>query len=338
MKKYIAARLVFAFIIVCAGYAAALAFLWRAALADGTGYAVCLCLTVLLAALLLLFYALIYAPYKEIERILGIFSKGYSANIAGRLKWQLSPGTEKITEKFENLLTSDATVGLSKQQAQLLAMQNQINPHFLYNTLDGIRGEALSEGHESIAKMTETLSQFFRYTISNLETLVTLDDELSNVRNYYSIQRYRFGERIDMSVVFDDEGDRELLLSAKMPKLILQPVFENAIIHGIEEISETGMIVIRCQYTGKRMILTISDNGVGMAPERLRELNDRISNIYDNFERKNAGTGGIALANVNNRIKLLFGEDYGVHIFSEKGHGTDVEITLPYLTHYEGLS
>ena len=121
-----------------------------------------------------------------------------------------------------------------------------------------------------------------------------------------------------------------------MPKLILQPIVENAIIHGIEGITGTGRIVILCQFTGKRLILTVSDNGVGMTPEKLRELNDSLSNIYDRFERDDIG--GIALSNVNNRIRLLFGEDYGLNILSGKGTGTDVEITLPYVTRYEGLA
>jgi two-component system sensor histidine kinase YesM len=254
------------------------------------------------------------------------------------LKWRLTPATEEIVRKFEDVLISDAAVNLNKRQAQFLAMQNQINPHFLYNTLEGIRGEALTEGNESIAKMTETLSQFFRYTISNLESLVTLDDELTNVRNYYSIQRYRFGDRIEMDVIFEEGNDRDLLLQAKVPKLILQPIVENSIIHGIEGIPDTGRIVILCQYTGKRLILTVSDNGVGMTPEKLRELSNRLSNIYDRYEREQGGSGGIALSNVNNRIKLLFGENYGINILSVNGAGTDVEITLPYVTRYEGLA
>ena len=335
---YLANRFAIIFFIACAGYAVAVFFLWYTAILTGKGYIVSGCLTIIFAALIAFVRARVYVPYRESERMLSIFSKGYSMEGINSLQWQLTPGTEGIVEKLEEVLTSDTAVNLSKRQAQLLAMQNQINPHFLYNTLDGIRGEALSEGNESIAKMTEILSQFFRYTISNLETLVTLDDELSNVRNYYSIQRYRFGDRIEMNIVFENEDDRELLLQAKLPKLILQPIVENAIIHGIEEISGTGRIVILCQFTGKRLILTVSDNGVGMSPEQLRELNDRVSNIYDRFERERGEVGGIALSNVNNRIKLVFGEDYGINILSEKGAGTDVEITLPYLSRYEGLS
>ena len=335
---YLAARFAAIFFVACGMGAAAIALLWYHAVVLERSYAPCIVLSAALAALLVYTRIRVLAPYKETERMLNVFSKGYSMEGVNSLKWQLTPGTEAIVGKFEEVLVSDAAINLSKRQAQFLAMQNQINPHFLYNTLEGIRGEALSEGNESIAKMTETLSQFFRYTISNLENLVTLEDELVNVRNYYSIQCYRFGDRIEMDVIFEDEGDRPLLLQAKMPKLILQPIVENAIIHGIEGIPGKGRVGILCQYTGKRLILTVSDNGVGMPPERLRELNDRLSNIYDRYEREREEMGGIALSNVNNRIKLLFGEEYGINILSGKGVGTDVEITLPYVTHYGGLA
>jgi len=320
------------FFCVFAGCAVAVAFLWLGAARAGTGYAVCIILTAMLAAMLILFRVRVFVPYREIERMLSVFSKGYSMEGIHRLKCHLSPGTEEIVGRLETILISDDAVNLNKRQAQFLAMQNQINPHFLYNTLEGIRGEALSEGNDSIAKMTETLAQFFRYTISNLENLVTLDDELANVRNYYSIQRYRFGDRIEMDVIFENEGDREPILQAKVPKLILQPIVENAIIHGVERIEGLGRIVILCQYTGKRLILTVSDNGIGISSEKLREINDRLSNLYDRFERERYEVGGIALSNVNNRIKLLFGEEYGISILSGKEAGTDVEITLPYIT------
>jgi len=333
---YLATRFSIVFFTAYGGFAAAVFLLWRNTLSTGQGFVFCIILTVLLAGVLIYVRIRVYAPYKEIERMLKVFSKGYSMEGINVLKWQLTPGTDGLVKKFEDVLTSDAAISMSKRQAQYLAMQNQINPHFLYNTLEGIRGEAITEGNENIAKMTETLSHFFRYTISNLENLVTLEDELANVRNYYSIQRYRFGDRIELNIKFENEDDHELLLHAKVPKLILQPIVENAIIHGIENIEGTGQLEILCQFTGKRLILTISDNGVGMSPEQLRQLNGRLSNIYDRFERERNLIGGIALSNVNNRIKLLFGEDYGINILSSKGVGTDVEITLPYVTRYEG--
>jgi len=337
MSKYLSTRAAILFIAACAVGAACIVFLWINLAVSGRGFAPSLVLTIVFAISLVLFRVFVYGPYRETERMLGVFSKGYSMEGVNSLKWRMTPATEAILDKFEEVLVSDAAVNMSKRQAQFLAMQNQINPHFLYNTLEGIRGEALAGGNESIAKMTETLSQFFRYTISNLENLVTLDDELLNVRNYYSIQRYRFGDRLELEITFEDEADREMLLQAKVPKLILQPIVENAIIHGIEGIPGTGKVVILCQFTGKLLILTVSDNGVGIGHERLSELNDRLSNIYDRFERERGDVSGIALTNVNNRIKLLFGEDYGINILSGKGTGTDVEITLPYVTRQSGL-
>jgi two-component system sensor histidine kinase YesM len=269
--------------------------------------------------------------------MLKIFSGGYTMEGIANLKWQLSPGTAELVGKLTETLTSKEAVNLSKRQAQFLAMQNQINPHFLYNTLEGIRGEAIAIGADSIALMTETLSEFFRYTISNLENLVTLSDELSNVRNYYTIQQYRFGDRLDMKIEFDSDADRNLLMNAKVPKLILQPIVENAIIHGVEKLQGQGIISIRVLCTEKRLLITVSDNGVGIEPEKLRKLNEQISNMHERFSRDAGGRGGIALANVNNRIKLLFGEAYGVNILSVPGVGTDTEFVLPYITRYSEI-
>ncbi|MDR1795904.1 MAG: sensor histidine kinase [Clostridiales Family XIII bacterium] len=331
---YLSRRFWIFFICCFAALAAAVTLCWVMIARSGVAYAAGIALLCAYAFLLGWAYRFLWMPHRETERMLSLLSKGLTFEGIRSLPWQISPGTESVVEKFGEVLSSDEAINLTKRQAQYLAMQNQINPHFLYNTLEGIRGEALAGGNESIAKMTETLSHFFRYTISNLESLVTLEDELRNVNNYFTIQQYRFGDRLAMDVDFEDEEDRAKLLDAKVPKLILQPIVENAIIHGIEGAPGTGKIVIRIEFTGERLILTVSDNGVGMEPEKLWELNDRMTNLY---ERYSSGTkqGGIALSNVNSRIKLLFGEDYGIHIMSEIGTGTDVEVTLPYLTRYD---
>ncbi|MDR0519485.1 MAG: sensor histidine kinase [Clostridiales Family XIII bacterium] len=337
-KNYLSRRFVAFIVAACAVIAALCAALWYLYASCGRGLVPAICATASIPIILILAKLFLIDPYRETERMLTLFSKGYSTEGISGLKWQMSEGVQDVVDRLADILLSDEAVNMSKRQAQYLAMQNQINPHFLYNTLEGIRGEALLNGSDDIAKMTETLSQFFRYTISNLETLVTLDSELANVRNYYIIQEYRFGDRLSLDIAFESEGDRAALQNAKVPKLILQPVVENAIIHGVEGLSVTGHVSIFIQYTGSRVILTVSDNGVGMSAEKLRELNDRMSNIYGRFGvGSGAGSGsegGIALANVNNRIKLLFGEGYGIAIMSEEGAGTDVEITLPYITRY----
>jgi two-component system sensor histidine kinase YesM len=331
-KAYISKRFTYFLFAACALVGASDVIVWYFVALSGRGYALAITLTALIIVLLVALKTWIIDPYRETERMLSLFSKGYSTEGIDRLRWQMSLGVEELVDRMERLLSSEEAMDLSKRQAQYLAMQNQINPHFLYNTLEGIRGEALTSGLDDIARMTETLSQFFRYTISNLDQLVTLDDELTNVRNYYHIQEYRFGDRLKLEIEFENDEDRGAIMNAKVPKLILQPVVENAIIHGIEGLSGDGRVNIRVQYTGLRLILIVSDNGVGMPAERLRTLNDSLSSVYGRFE--NDSGGGIALANVNNRIKLLFGEDYGLAVMSEEGAGTDVEITLPYLSRY----
>jgi len=165
-----------------------------------------------------------------------------------------------------------------------------------------------------------------------VDSLVTLEDELSNIENYYIIQQYRFGERLSLNIVCDDK-DKQKIMKYRLPKLTLQPIVENAIFHGIERKTGKGEITVRIDTTPKRLIVTISDTGLGMEPERLSEIVERINApsfeyIASDGEKK----GGIAIVNVNNRIKLLFGEEYGVNIYSTVGVGTDVEITVPVIT------
>jgi two-component system sensor histidine kinase YesM len=331
---YLSKRLAYFLFAACVVICAADVVAWYAAWQVGRGYALAAALTALTAALIVTLKLGVMNPYREIERMLSLFSKGYLVGEVDRMRRQISPGVEELVNRMESLLSSDETANLDKRQAQYLAMQHQINPHFLYNTLECIRGEAMTNGSEDIAKMTETLAQFFRYTISNLDQLVTLDDELTNVRNYYNIHEYRFSDRLKLEIKFDDEKDRGAIMNAKVPKLILQPIVENSIIHGVEDMLGSGRVSILVQYTGSRLILLVSDNGVGMSPEKLRKLNDGLFNVYGRFENNSGAGGGIALANVNNRINLLFGEDYGLTVMSEEGVGTDVEITLPYLTRF----
>lgn len=235
-------------------------------------------------------------------------------------------------EKREISQREAYTAAVSSSQSKINALQNQINPHFLYNTLEGIRGEAITAGLDNVAQMTEALATFFRYTISNLENLVTLEDELGNIENYFIIQQYRFGERLRLQVVCD-EDDRAELMQCRIPKLTLQPIVENSIVHGVERKIGRGNLRIKIEGTAKRLIITVSDDGLGMEEDVLAALNRQISSTRFDYVCSDAKReGGIALVNVNNRIKLLFGEQYGLCIYSTPGVGTDVEVTLPRAT------
>jgi two-component system, sensor histidine kinase YesM len=231
----------------------------------------------------------------------------------------------------QEIMETGELLQASKKQAQYLALQNQINPHFLYNTLEGIRSETLLAGFEHLANMIEALATFFRYTISNVENLVTVEDELMNVRNYYIIQKYRFGDRLNVQVEYDP-ADESVILACAIPKLTLQPIIENSIRYGAERKIGVGNVRITIEISTQRLIITISDNGIGMTEEALTEINDNLSRTsLDHIHSDSKTDGGIALVNVNNRIKLLFGEEYGICIYSTLHMGTDVEITLPFI-------
>jgi len=277
------------------------------------------------------YYKWIYVPYKQSSKVLHLFVTGYTIRDLFDQRVPISPEIEEITKKVQEIMDTGELISATKKQSHFLALQNQINPHFLYNTLEGIRGETLNAGLENVAKMTEALATFFRYTISNVENLVTLEDELMNVNNYYIIQRYRFNERLNLSVEYDTLNEMEIMMY-KIPKLSLQPIVENSIYHGIERIIGKGNLRIKIETTTKRLIITISDNGIGMTEERLKEINDKLSRTSLDYINPDTKThGGIAIVNVNNRIKLLFGEEYGICVYSTMHVGTDVEITLPLI-------
>lgn len=287
-------------------------------------------LFVVFAAMVYLVYRFIYIPYRETKKIMHLFAAGYTIMDAFKIRYPISREFEAVMNRVQEMLGTQEFMNASKRQAQYLALQNQINPHFLYNTLEGIRGEALSADMANIAEMTEALSTFFRYTISNVENFVALEDELRNVDNYFLIQQYRFGDRLQLKTDCDDE-DRQEVYKCQLPKLTLQPIVENAIIHGVEQKAGEGVVRIRIETTAKRLLITISDNGVGMSPEQLARLNGRLDSLSFRFDsEKGEKQEGIAMVNVNNRIKLLFGEEYGITVYSTEGVGTDVAITLPY--------
>ncbi|GHV26321.1 hypothetical protein FACS18948_1710 [Clostridia bacterium] len=275
----------------------------------------------------------LYDNHRRAERMLGLFEGGYiTLKDICLLDVLPSRGIYRALGRLLEMRGEQELIASSRRQAQYLAMQNQINPHFLYNTLEGIRGEALSEGLETVAGMAETLAALFRYTISNVDNLVTLKNELDNVQDYFRIQQFRFGARLKMQI-HCDEHDIERIYFCKMPKIILQPIVENSIIHGLEGKTEPGCVDIRIVASQKRLMITISDDGVGIPEELLERINQKLgvtSLDYQNTYTAGAGAG-IAMINVNNRIRLMFGDEYGVTIYSTLNEGTDVMITLPLI-------
>lgn len=284
---------------------------------------------VLTAGLILVFWFWIAVPYMDYEKKVRRFLEGYIFTDGIDFDMPLlTPSMQAQIEMMDQVLKSPQRMDLNKRQAQYLALQNQINPHFLYNTLESIRGEALIAGLDTVAEMTEALAKFFRYTITKVENLVSVEEELDNCENYFWIQKYRFGERLMLHIQYEPE-EYDLIMNCRIPKLTLQPILENSIIHGTELKIGTGNLYICFGCTEDRLIIRISDDGVGMDEGTLARLNRRLGRSIDSIGSEEEKQGGIALANVNNRIHLLFGDEYGMHVYSVEGSGTDVEITLP---------
>ena len=216
-----------------------------------------------------------------------------------------------------------------KMEAELHALQNQINPHFLYNTLEVIRGRALVQNAQDIADMTEALATIFRYNINRPGDVATLQEEIDNVRNYMLIQNCRFGDRFRFETEIEDVEDG--ILTHVLPVLTLQPLVENAIYHGINERIGGGRIRLKAYLTQRDLLIIISDNGKGLDDVTLQEIHRKLVGASEGLpvEKKTGRGTGIALTNVNQRIKFYFGKEYGLDVKSTLGIGTTITITIP---------
>lgn len=206
------------------------------------------------------------------------------------------------------------------RKAQFDMLQTQINPHFLYNTLETINWMAynLSNSENPVSKSLITLASFFRNTLSS-GYFVSIEDEIKYTNEYINILALRYGDLFDIEWDIDDT-----ILPCTIIKICLQPIIENAVYHGLKPKNDKGLIKISGRCDDKNTIITISDNGVGMDSDTLYKLNRRLQDNAYNDEKSHIG-----LANVNQRIKIIFGDDYGITVESQEGVGTDIYITIP---------
>ena len=292
-----------------------------------------LAVAIVFVAVSIVFWAWILRPYLKTQEKTRLFLEGYALTaeeISGQCA--ISPATQLLFEQLREVLSPAQLYSMNKRRAQYLVLQNQINPHFLYNTLESIRSEALLAGLDDMADMTESLATFFRYTIAKAENLVSVEEELQNCETYFSIQQYRFSDRLKLEIECAPE-DRDEIYRCRVPKLTMQPILENSIIHGTELKIGTGHLSIHLERTEKRLLIRISDDGIGMDEETLMRINEKLGKgSFGIAKQEQEAKGGLALVNVDNRIRLLFGDEYGLHVYSVPGMGTDVEISLPAIS------
>jgi len=272
----------------------------------------------------------IYKPIINIDDALH-FLEGAQDELSFNIQDDASSITFNLNRMIDLLKESmkrEHDLEMLRKQAEISKLQSQINPHFLYNTLESIRGEAIIQGNKEIAVMTEALANYFRYSISKKGDFVTLSDELKNVENYITIQRYRFDNRISFRVKYHSTDSS--VLQYLLPKLTLQPIIENSIYHGLETKIGEGEVVIHITATEKRLIIVVSDNGVGIDYETLSRINEELnSETVKIVDVEQSNHLGIAIININQRLKLLWGSEYGITVSSTLNMGTDVEVTLP---------
>lgn len=207
-------------------------------------------------------------------------------------------------------------VELAEKQLQILAYRNQINPHFLYNTFECIRGMALYHDMDDIADVTMALSKVFRYAVKE-ENIVTVRDELDYIKEYATIIEYRFMDKIEVDINAEED-----LYANRVIRLMLQPIVENAVFHGLEKKMDDGCVTVTVRRKLDRFLMfLVEDNGCGMEEEKLRRL---VGSLENSMDRK-----GIGLANIYQRLRLFYGEDVVFEIKSELGKGTRVMIVVP---------
>ena len=222
---------------------------------------------------------------------------------------------DKMAGRINSLMEKQRQDQQSLHRAELELLQAQINPHFLYNTLDSIAILAESQREEDVIDMVTSLSTFFRNSLSRGEDIIPLRSELVQAKSYLEIQQIRYSDILTYSISVP-----ESIQDRPVPKLILQPLIENALYHGIKNRRGRGTITITGAEEDGMILLRVRDNGAGMSPEQLAQLQ---SGVYEEHH------SGLGLKNVHQRIRLYCGEPYGLSFESEPGAGTTVTVRLP---------
>lgn len=225
----------------------------------------------------------------------------------------------KMKSRINDLININYKTKIEQKELELKQLQNQINPHFIYNTLESIHMMAEINDDYETSTMAEYFGAIIRYSMNRKINTVKLRDEMAIIDNYIYLQKIRFDDLFTITNLISED-----VLDCEIIKMIIQPLIENSINHGLSECSENGKIIIQSFVIDGNLVLTISDNGIGMDEKTLKSLNDYINGKNEDFR-------GIALRNINKRLKLNYGNEYGLEAFSILGKGTSISLTLPYI-------
>ena len=290
--------------------------------------------TIILALLLLSVLGMVISKrvlnksYKPIETML----MGFNAVAEGDLNMRIDTdnlgvdfaslvnGFNYMVEKINTLMNQVILEQQQLNQIQFNELQSKIQPHFLYNTLECIHWQAIADGNNKASVLVQALSNYYRNCLSKGEDIISLENELEQIDSYLTIQNMRYDDILTFKTEIPYQIQQILI-----PKMTLQPIIENALYHGIRvKEGESGKVTMTGYNAGRFIYLEISDDGVGMDEGKIRELNEHINDFSENF--------GYGIRNVNRRIKILFGEIYGLVYFRNEETGITVRIKLPNTT------
>lgn len=268
-------------------------------------------------------------PIREMTKLVKVVAKGnldvkYEARTNDELK-DLSDGFNYMTSSLKELIGKVYIEEIQLKQAQLENLNAKINPHFLYNTLDTIYWMLVIAEQNEISNLVVALSDMLRYSISKSGDQVTVREEIKQIDNYLYIQKTRFKDRLDVEYEVEEAANDCYIM-----KLLIQPIVENAIKHGLEFQSQKGLIIIKVYEKVEEIIIQIIDNGKGMSEREVKHLLNRA----DTSSLKKPGIG---LNNVNERIKMFYGAKYGITVESKLGEGTCVNINVPKVLQPGGI-
>lgn len=221
-----------------------------------------------------------------------------------------------MTHRIQELMEQNIREQEAKRKSELKALQSQINPHFLYNTLDSIIWMAEGKKNEEVVLMTASLARLLRQSISNEDEVVSIGQEIEYARGYLTIQKMRYKDKMEFQIEVDPS-----ILHIPLIKLVLQPVIENAIYHGLKYKESKGLLLVKGFMKNDNAVLQVIDNGVGMDEETLAHIYER--------HKVNYQSNGVGVYNVQKRLQLYYGNEYGITYESKKGEGTTATITIP---------
>lgn len=235
----------------------------------------------------------------------------------------LGQSLKSAVKQLRSLMDQIVEEQEEKRKSELDALQSQINPHFLYNTLDSIVWMIEGEKYDAAVFMVTQLASLFRISLSKGKTIIPIRDEITHVKNYMNIQQVRYKNKFSIEYEIEEE-----ILNYCTVKLVVQPILENAIYYGVQSMDGDGLIIVRGYKEGETIYLEVEDNGLGMPEEVVEGL------LTEKGQARAKGSG-VGLVNVHNRIRLRFGEEYGLSIISAPDEGTTVRIHLPAISYSE---